>query len=267
MNLSETPPSAPVSADPVPPASPVIPNMVPLPSSTPVRRYGFLCSYCSSHLEAHDALAGQSGNCPTCGNRIVIPILDRRGRLIDPSTGQIIKQDPLPVHAYAAAGARAPRIVSVSAATAGSVPNSSAIPAPGVPEAPPTSPQPRREDDPRPALAIECPRCLRRSLLHANHCSGCGLPFTMEGTNTPMMGASNGWAVASLILGIVGLTGGFILFGIPCLLSVIFGIIAIRKTQADPNIRGGMALSIAGFILGLLGLLLSFFLFVQILTR
>ena len=35
----------------------------------------------------------------------------RYGRLIDPKTRQIIKQDPHPVHAYAAAGERAPGIL------------------------------------------------------------------------------------------------------------------------------------------------------------
>ena len=38
--------------------------------------------------EATEAMAGQEGQCPTCGNTIVIPILDRYGRLIDPMTGR-----------------------------------------------------------------------------------------------------------------------------------------------------------------------------------
>jgi hypothetical protein len=41
-------------------------------------------------------MAAQEGQCPTCGNNITIPILDRYGRLIDPKTRQIIKQDPHP---------------------------------------------------------------------------------------------------------------------------------------------------------------------------
>ena len=59
----------------------------------------------------HFSFNTREGQCPTCGNTIVIPILDRYGRLIDPKTRQIIKQDPHPVHAYAAAGDRAPRIL------------------------------------------------------------------------------------------------------------------------------------------------------------
>ncbi len=80
-------------------------------TSTIGRRYGFNCGYCSSRLEANESMAAQEGACPTCGNTITIPILDRYGRLIDPKTRQIIKQDPHPVHAYAAAGDRAPKII------------------------------------------------------------------------------------------------------------------------------------------------------------
>src|SRR6185437_15012152 len=75
------------------------------------KRYGFNCGYCSSRLEATESMGAQEGQCPTCGNTITIPILDRYGRLIDPKTRQIIKQDPHPVHAYAAAGERAPAIL------------------------------------------------------------------------------------------------------------------------------------------------------------
>src|SRR5581483_6865741 len=75
------------------------------------KRYGFNCGYCSSRLEATEAMGAQEGQCPTCGNTITIPILDRYNRLIDPKTRQIIKQDPHPVHAYAAAGERAPAII------------------------------------------------------------------------------------------------------------------------------------------------------------
>src|SRR4051812_15824992 len=61
------------------PAEQVAPLPQRLPPPRPVamvgRRYGFLCSYCSSRLEAVESMAGQSGTCPTCGKSIVIPIL------------------------------------------------------------------------------------------------------------------------------------------------------------------------------------------------
>src|SRR5215212_1169361 len=142
------------------------------------KRYGFNCGYCSSRLEATESMAGQQGQCPTCGNSIIIPILDRYGRLIDPMTGKIIKPDPHPVHAYAAAGERAPRIL--------------------------------RSDDDR--QSILCPRCQALSPISANNCKSCGMPFTMEGTTLEASGTSNGFCVASLVLGIIGIPGFCIVF-------------------------------------------------------
>ncbi len=183
------------------------------------RRYGFLCQYCSSRLEAVDSMAGQSGTCPTCGESIVIPILDSRGRLIDPTSGKVIKQDPHPVHAYAAAGHKAPPIVSNEATG---------------------------------EKFIKCPRCSRLNALSANNCLGCGLPFTMEGTVGDSISGTNTWAVASLVLGIVGIPGGC--FIVPPLLAIIFGFIAMRGVNQSTGQSSGQGLAIAGMILGTLGL-------------
>jgi len=187
------------------------------------RRYGFLCSYCSSRLEAIESMAGQTGTCPTCGNSIIIPILDYRGRLIDPTSGQVIKQDPHPVHAYAAAGHKAPLIVAGQGS-----------------------------DD----RFIRCPRCNRNNILTANNCLGCGLPFTMEGTVGDAVSGTNTWAVASLVLGIVSIPGCF--FVVPPILAIIFGGIALRNTNQATGQTSGSGLAIAGLILGTLGLLGAF---------
>src|SRR5215212_5989756 len=154
------------------------------------RRYGFSCGYCSSRLEATESMAAQEGQCPTCGNQITIPILDRYGRLIDPKTRQIIKQDPHPVHAYAAAGDRAPKII--------------------------------RQAN---GQNIQCPRCGSMSLITANNCKSCGMPFTMEGTTLEAAGQSNGWCVASLVLGIIGIPAGCTI--VAPLLAIIFGIVGL----------------------------------------
>src|SRR2546423_442639 len=37
------------------------------------RRFGFNCGYCSSRLEATESMSAQEGQCPTCGNAIIIP--------------------------------------------------------------------------------------------------------------------------------------------------------------------------------------------------
>ncbi len=181
------------------------------------RRYGFNCGYCSSRLEATEAMAAQEGQCPTCGNNITIPILDRYGRLIDPKTRQIIKQDPHPVHAYAAAGDRAPKII-------------------------------RRNDGKQ---TIVCPRCSAASPITANKCKSCGMPFTMEGTTLEAAGSSNGFCVASLVLGIIGLPA-FCTVIAPAL-AIIFGIIGLNQVNKSGSEGGGKGMAIAGIVCGVVG--------------
>jgi predicted Zn finger-like uncharacterized protein len=178
------------------------------------RRFGFNCGYCSSRLEATENQSGQEGQCPTCGNAIVIPILDRYGRLIDPMTGKIIKPDPHPVHAYAAAGERAPRIL--------------------------------RSDDGR--QTIVCPRCQAMSPISANNCKSCGMPFTMEGTTLEASGTSNGFCVASLVLGIISLPAFCAV--IPAVLAIIFGVIGYNQVSKSGAEGGGKGMAIAGAICG-----------------
>jgi hypothetical protein len=184
------------------------------------KRYGFNCPYCSSRLEATESMGAQEGACPTCGNQITIPILDRYGRLIDPKTRQIIRQDPHPVHAYAAAGGRAPRI--------------------------------ERTKEGR--QIIICPRCTASSPITANNCKSCGMPFTMEGTTLEATGANNGFCVASLVLGIIGLPA---FIGIPSILAIIFGIVGLRQVASpDSPTRGGRGMAIAGITCGAIGCLI-----------
>ena len=183
------------------------------------RRYGFNCQYCSSRLEAVESMAGQEGSCPTCGNAIIIPILDRYGRLIDPMTGKVVKQDPHPVHAYAANGERAPKVI-------------------------------RREDR---SLVIECSKCKTLSPITANNCKSCGMPFTMEGTTAEASGAANGFAVASLVLGIIGIPAGCTVI-VP-LLAIVFGAIGVSQTKDGGS--GGRGVAIAGIVCGAVGCLIG----------
>ncbi|MGH7180242.1 MAG: DUF4190 domain-containing protein [Tepidisphaeraceae bacterium] len=183
------------------------------------KRYGFNCAFCSSRLEATESMAGQEGQCPTCGSTIVIPIQDRYGRLIDPMTGKVIKQDPHPVHAYAAAGMRAPQII-------------------------------RRNDG---SQMIQCPRCGTQSPVSSNNCKSCGMPFTMEGTTLEASGASNGFCVASLVLGIIGIPAGCAL--IPALLAIIFGMVGYNQVIKSGLDHRGKGMAIAGMICGGLGLM------------
>lgn len=162
-------------------------------------------------------MAAQEGQCPTCGNQITIPILDRYGRLIDPKTNQIIKQDPHPVHAYAAAGDRAPVI--------------------------------QRLKDGR--QIIKCPRCAGQSPITSNNCKACGMPFTMEGTTIEAAGASNGFCVASLVLGIIGIPAGCTVI-LP-LLAIVFGAIGFAQVTRNEGEGGGKGMAIAGMICGGIG--------------
>ena len=185
------------------------------------RRFGFNCGYCSSRLEANESMSGQEGQCPTCSNTIVIPILDRYGRLIDPMSGKIIKPDPHPVHAYAAAGERAPRIL--------------------------------RSDDGH--QHILCPRCQALSSITANNCKSCGMPFTMEGTTLEAAGTSNGFCVASLVLGIIGIPA-FLCFPVP-LAAIVLGVIGFNQVNRSGAEGGGKGMAIAGIVCGAVGSLIA----------
>jgi len=193
-------------------------TFTPPPRSGSGKRYGFNCGYCSSRLEATESMAAQDGQCPTCGNNITIPILDRYGRLIDPKTRQIIKQDPHPVHAYAAAGDRAPHIF--------------------------------REDTGK--QFIVCPRCNSSSPINANNCKSCGMPFTMEGTTLEAAGTSNGFCVASLVLGIIGIPAFCAI--IPGVLAIVFGLIGYNQVSKSGEGGSGKGMAIAGMICGGVGL-------------
>jgi len=206
-----------VPSYPRPPLTPL--RQTDFQSAGPSRRYGFTCGYCSSRLEANGSMGGQEGQCPTCGNQITIPILDRYGRLIDPKTRQIIKQDPHPVHAYAAAGERAPRIIRSQVGK----------------------------------QMIQCPRCPAVSPITANNCKNCGMPFTMEGTTIDPEGGANGLCITSLVLGIIGLPAHCAV--IPPPLAILTGVIGWRQvTQSGGTGRG---IAIAGIILGVIGVLLT----------
>ncbi len=191
------------------------------PTASAGKRYGFNCGYCSSRLEATESMAAQEGQCPTCGNTITIPIQDRYGRLIDPKTRQIIKQDPHPVHAYAAAGDRAPGIT--------------------------------RQSDGK--QIIRCPRCSAASPITANNCKACGMPFTMEGTTLEAAGTSNGFCVAALVLGIIGIPASCTV--IAPVLALVFGGIGYSQVTRNGSEGGGRGMAIAGIVLGVIGSLLA----------
>jgi hypothetical protein len=95
-------------------------------------------------------------------------------------------------------------------------------------------------------IALTCPRCQSRNPDGSDACEHCGLAFRRDG---PFVTSGNprrqGWAFASLTLGILGIpTLG--LLGIGALLGIIFGIVAAVKATRQPEIYGGKGLAICG---------------------
>ncbi len=75
------------------------------------------------------------------------------------------------------------------------------------------------------------------------------------------MNEKKGLAIASLILGIIGIfVFGFILGP----LAIIFGIVAVSKAKKQPKVYAGRGLAIAGIVLGAIALVLSIVWFVVI---
>jgi DNA-directed RNA polymerase subunit RPC12/RpoP len=185
------------------------------PLATQEQRFSFACPRCASLLESHPAQCGQTGRCPTCGARFVVPRTvshygpPQQATLLDRDD-----QDPTPMHAYAASGHQAPKI--------------------------------HRRPDGTPE--IECPRCGHRCDIAANNCSSCGIPFTIEGVPTARGGSGHTLATAALVLGIVSIP--LCALFVPAGLAVVFGVISwFRQSLRRPS---GAAL--AGIILGTVSL-------------
>src|SRR5204863_115155 len=80
------------------------------------------------------------------------------------------------------------------------------------------------------------------------NCKSCGMPFTMEGTTLEAAGTSNGFCVAALVLGIIGLPASCIV--LPSILAVIFGVIGYNQVTKNGGEATGKGMAIAGMICG-----------------
>ena len=81
------------------------------------------------------------------------------------------------------------------------------------------------------------------------------MPFTMEGTTLEAAGTSNGFCVASLVLGIIGIPAFCTV--IPPVLAIIFGIIGYNQVSKSGAEGGGKGMAIAGIICGVIGCLMN----------
>src|SRR6266542_3016794 len=110
---------------------------------------------------------------------------------------------------------------------------------------------------------ITCTKCQQAFTVPANLAGGAGAGAPLQPTAAPTPPGmppaypqyqaqyelpagerkSNGFAIASLVCGILGCTG------IGAILAIIFGILGIQRAK-DPRYSGGQGLSIAGIVLG-----------------
>jgi hypothetical protein len=183
-----------------------------------VLRFTFTCGRCESVLEARPELCGQPGRCPTCGALFVVPNVDpQTGQAVGPAIVAEDGQLPTPLHAYATAGDRAPTI--------------------------------RRLDTG--AQIIICPRCRGEMPIDADVCSGCGIPFTMEGAASiaqPPQETDN-LARAAMTVGIIGVLSAWCQPVIG-LAALGLGIAALAKSRQRKYAKSGEKMAWAGIITG-----------------
>lgn len=194
------------------------------PPIAPSLRFNFSCRLCGSVLEALIAQSGTPGRCPTCAAVFNIPRVDpRTGLALGTGDSGKTKQDPTPVHAYAAAGDKAPEIVHLEGA----------------------------------GRAIVCPRCAATSDIEENYCAACGFPFTMEGANRAAQSTADGYAVASFVVGLISLPVCIcadVYGGIGAFLAGVLGWTSLTRVRSAGSARGGRAWAIAGLALAVVGL-------------
>ncbi len=198
------------------------------PPIAPSLRFNFSCRLCGSVLEALIAQSGTPGRCPTCAAVFNIPSVDPRTGLalgVGAGAGDSgeTKQDPTPVHAYAAAGGKAPEIVHLEGA----------------------------------GQAIVCPRCAVTSDIEQNYCAACGFAFTMEGASRAAQASADGYAVASFVVGLLSLPVCICADaygGIGAFLAGILGWTSLTRVRTAGSARGGRAWAVAGLALAVVGL-------------
>ncbi|MEE8170056.1 MAG: DUF4190 domain-containing protein [Phycisphaerae bacterium] len=184
-------------------------------------RFTFTCLRCGSALEGRSELSRRKGRCPTCGAVFVVPEVDPRTGV--PTGPAVVTDDgelPTPMHAYAAAGEKAPEI--------------------------------RRTDSG--VQVIVCPRCRQESAVDTDVCPRCGLPFTMEGAAAIAVSAPQGpghLASLSLVLGILGLPSFCIPVPILGMAAVVLGLMAMLRARSAPGAASERRTAMAGILCGL----------------
>ena len=75
----------------------------------------------------------------------------------------------------------------------------------------------------------------------------------MEGTTLEAAGTSNGFAVAGLVLGIIGIPTACAM--VPSILAIIFGGVGYNQISKSGSEGGGKGMAVAGIVLGCFGVI------------
>jgi len=186
-------------------------------------RFQFPCKRCGSILEGHTGLSGQPARCPTCHAEIRIPTFDLHTGTVGES--EVLSQEPHETGASQGPGASGRRRLEIVR-------------------------------NPEGIEIVRCPRCAGESPRLANRCDRCGLPFTSEGIiPPPPPGGRSGYAVASLVMGLLGLPCFALV--LPQVLAIAFGIAAHWRFARSDSARTGRGLATAGLMCGLVSLVFT----------
>lgn len=215
--------------------SPALPPIAPAvaasatPSVTPpgaIRQFNFQCQRCGSVLEGKSDMSGRQGQCPTCAAVFTIPhVHPVTGLPLGHGAGDSDSANPTPMHAYAAAGDKAPQIL-------------------------------RDEDGQK---YIRCPRCSGRSDIDADNCAECGLPFTVEGASFGSASSANTMAMASLVIGLISIPTALCVIGGPIgVVAIGLGLQARRQVSISQSGQGrGRSMAMTGIGLGIIAVLIA----------
>ena len=110
-----------------------------------------------------------------------------------------------------------------------------------------------------------CPKCGKENIDQAEFCQACGTSIQTTTVNPNAQMArpiasqpkSNGLAIASMVLGIVGLIFGWFILAVPSILAVIFGHIARKRIKRSDGTMSGSGMALAGLITGYSGIFIG----------
>lgn len=109
----------------------------------------------------------------------------------------------------------------------------------------------------------QCPKCGANCADTDTYCGVCGTPLPMWGEPVPTR-SNDGFAVASMVLGILSICSAWFILGIvPAILAIIFGLLVLCSARRRQNGRG---MAIAGLVTGGVGVIVSVIILLLVIT-